>query len=132
MYQYQTQELIKSGFDFSSVFPDKQKSLTEMSGFDFTLSDIVQYLEKESKNFKEHSALLDDVDRTILIAVDAWKKESGQAEPEPMPTPEPAASPEEKKKKMQSRVNLLKVMQKKKPSAAQAMRIKLLEKMLSK
>ena len=128
MYQYQTQELIKSGFDFSSVFPDKQKSLTEMSGFDFTLSDIVQYLEKESKNFKEHSALLDDVDRTILIAVDAWKKESG----EPEPTPEPAASPEEKKKKMQSRVNLLKVMQKKKPSAAQAMRIKLLEKMLSK
>ena len=128
MYQYQTQELIKSGFDFSSVFPDKQKSLTEMSGFDFTLSDIVQYLEKESKNFKEHSALLDDVDRTILIAVDAWKKESG----EPEPTPEPAASPEEKKKKMQSRVNLLNVMQKKKPSAAQAMRIKLLEKMLSK
>jgi hypothetical protein len=65
MYNYQTKILIEKNYDFSQVKPDKQKQLTESSGYDFSLVDVVSYLKKQSKDFTEETDLLKDIDETI-------------------------------------------------------------------
>ena len=51
MYKYQVPILLEKNYDFSAVKSEKQKQLTEINGYDFSLVDVVQYLKKESKNF---------------------------------------------------------------------------------
>lgn len=74
MYKYQVPILLEKNYDFSAVKSEKQKQLTEINGYDFSLVDVVQYLKKESKNFSEHTPLLEEIDKTIgMIVVDYAK-----------------------------------------------------------
>ncbi len=70
MYKYQTQILIEKNFDFSIVSPEKQKMLSEINGFDFSLIDIVQYLKKQSKNFTEQNPMLEAIDKAIVRVIE--------------------------------------------------------------
>lgn len=79
MYKYQVPILLEKNYDFSAVKSEKQKQLTEINGYDFSLVDVVQYLKKESKNFSEHTPLLEEIDKTIIKIVDDYSK-SVQAE----------------------------------------------------
>jgi len=77
MYKYQTQILIEKNFDFSIVSPEKQKMLSEINGFDFSLIDIVQYLKKQSKNFTEQNPMLEAIDKAIVRVIEKSSKDLG-------------------------------------------------------
>ena len=81
MYNYQTQILIEKNYDFSSVSPEKQKRLSEINGYDFSLIDLVQYLKKQSKNFKEHNPFLEAIDKSIVRAIDRHHKDTQTKNP---------------------------------------------------
>lgn len=81
MYNYQTKILIEKNYDFSSVSPEKQKRLSEINGYDFSLTDLVQFLKKQSKNFTEHDPFLDAIDKSIVRAVDRHHKDTQTPNP---------------------------------------------------
>lgn len=64
-YNYHTQELLAQGIDFSTIYNSKQEIVKEMSGFDFNLTDIVQFLKKETNGFKKQFPLAADIDAAI-------------------------------------------------------------------
>jgi len=54
---YKTEQLIDEGVDFSNIYAEKQDVVKEMTGFDFDLSRIVQFLQKETKQFTQQLPL---------------------------------------------------------------------------
>ena len=98
MYNYQTQILIEKNYNFSSVSPEKQKRLSEINGYDFSLIDIVQYLKKQSKNFTEQSPILEAIDKAIVRAVDKYHKDSGT------PNPLKPEAPEKEEKNVEQKI----------------------------
>ena len=81
MYIYQTQILLKENYDFSKVKPEGQKQLTELSGYDFSLVDVVQYLKKVSKNFTENQPFPEEIDRTIVKIVESHHSDTQTPNP---------------------------------------------------
>ena len=81
MYKYQTPILLKENYDFSKVKPEGQKQLTELSGYDFSLVDVVQYLKKVSKNFTENQPFPEEIDRTIVKIVESHHSDTQTPNP---------------------------------------------------
>jgi hypothetical protein len=137
-YSYKTQELLEQKVDFSIMFPDKQKVVKEMTGFDFSLPEIVSFLRTSTDNFTKENPIALDVDREIYATYLTWKEKQGvprEPSPTPMPEPSPEASPEEKMVKLKGRLALLERMAKKaegdKKSAIEG-RISILSRMIKK
>ena len=62
---YKIAALLDKGVDFSSIFPEKQNVVKEMTGFNFDLANIVNFIKKETKDFTEQNPLALDVDKHI-------------------------------------------------------------------
>ena len=91
---YKIQPLVESGFDFSTIFPEKQKTLQEFGGFNFGIQDIVNLLATQTDNFTKKNEVALDVDKYIY---EAYEKQRALNEPEA--TKEQTAQPKEEKKK---------------------------------
>ena len=92
-YSYKTKELLDSKVNFASIYFDKQERIKEMTGFDFSLADIVRYIKSETENFQNYIELAVEIDKAIYGIYNNWVRETGQKEAEP--TPAPAAEPSE-------------------------------------
>jgi hypothetical protein len=92
-YSYKTKELLDSKVNFAAIYFDKQERIKEMTGFDFSLADIVRYIKSETENFQNYIELAVEIDKAIYGIYNNWVRETGQKEAEP--TPAPAAEPSE-------------------------------------
>jgi hypothetical protein len=81
---YKTQALMEQGVDFSSIYKDKQSVVKEMLGFDFDVSEIVDFLQAETGNFSKQSDLALDLDKNIYMLYTSWieKEKAGKEEEE--------------------------------------------------
>jgi hypothetical protein len=69
---YKTQALMEQGVDFSSIYKEKQTVIKEMLGFDFDVSEIVDFLQAETNNFSKQSDLALDLDNNIYLLYTRW------------------------------------------------------------
>ena len=88
---YKIQPLVESGFDFSTIFPEKQKTLQQFGGFNFGLQEIANLLKTQTENFSIKNEVALDIDKYIY---EAYEKHLELTAPE-----EPKEEPKEEKKK---------------------------------
>lgn len=90
---YQIAHLVKSGFDFKKVFPEKQQFVAEATKMDFDLDGIVKYLQAQTSNFTIDNPVAKDLDTAIFSLVREFTQQSGGAVPEPQPEPAQPSPP---------------------------------------
>ena len=78
---YKIQALIESGYNFSTLYPEKQDSVRENTGLDFALENIVKFLQKQTNNFTIDNSVAHDLDNAIFKIVSKKAEEEGGAEP---------------------------------------------------
>lgn len=89
---YKTLELADKGVDFSTIFPEKQVIVKEMTGMDFSLPQIVSFLRKQTNNGAEQIPLALDIDKHIYSiylksgAKEGTKPAETSGEDKPAPT----------------------------------------------
>lgn len=77
---YKIQKLVEQDYDFSAIYPEKQNEVKEASGLDFSVFEIVKYLQKQTNNFTIENTIAKDLDDAIYKLVE--KYESEQKKPE--------------------------------------------------
>jgi hypothetical protein len=80
-YKYFSQKLVGSGFDLSSVFPEKQSSVKQIQNVNYGLGDIVIYLQDVTKNFKSQDSSYIDLDNAIQEIISRYYKSLGEQNP---------------------------------------------------
>ena len=75
---YKIAALLDKGVDFSSIFPEKQNVVKEMTGFNFDLANIVNFIKKETKDFTEQNPLALDVDKHIYAIYLKYAEKNGE------------------------------------------------------
>jgi hypothetical protein len=78
---YKIQALIESGYNFSTLYPEKQDSVRENTGLDFALENIVKFLQKQTNNFTIDNSVAHDLDNAIFKIVSKKAEEEGGVEP---------------------------------------------------
>lgn len=91
---YKIAALVKSGFKFNNIYPDKQKFVAQTTNMDFTLQEIVDYLSRQTNNFTLENSVAQDLDTAIYSLVEKYHNSTGDPLPEPEPAPTPAPVPE--------------------------------------
>lgn len=85
---YKIEALLNSGFDFSVVFPEKQKALQEHNGWNFGLQELAILIKTQTKNFKEVDDVCLDMDNYLYEAYEKWVAKENPSTPESEPTDE--------------------------------------------
>lgn len=139
MQLYKTKKLIENGVNFNAIYNEKQEKVKEITGFTFSMSNIVNFLKEQTKNFTIQNSVAFDVDAQIYSIYTKWELEQGnkqkpkQEEPnQEEPKEEGQDSTDEKPSKevLQTRLKLVKKMNDKTPSTLLKTRIKIIEKQL--
>ena len=78
---YKIQQLVESNFDFSQVYPEKQKAVREGTGLDFDLAGIVKFLQRQTNNFTTENPVAQDLDNAVYVLVQKWESETKAPEP---------------------------------------------------
>jgi len=109
---YKIQPLVEAGYDFKTVYPEKQKIVREATNLDFYLDGIVQFLQRTTNNFTIENSIAHDLDDAIFNIVEKYKAENPSKDEEPMPMPEPMPQPteEEQKAELMSAIELLEML----------------------
>lgn len=76
--KYKVQELINQGVDFASIFPENQGIVKEMTGFDFNLVDIVDFVKTQTNNFTKSIPLAEDIDSQIYMIYQKYISGKGE------------------------------------------------------
>lgn len=109
-YSYKTKELLDSKVNFAAIYFDKQERIKEMTGFDFSLADIVRYIKSETENFQNYIELAVEIDKAIYGIYNNWVRETGQKDAEPTPAPAPAEEQPSEMEEWQEAVDTLKML----------------------
>ena len=72
-YKYQTQEFIKKGIDFASIFAQKQEKTRSQLHLAYNLGDVVEFLKVQSDDFKKQDQYLIDLDLGIARIVGQYE-----------------------------------------------------------
>lgn len=94
---YKIQRLIEEGYDFDKLFPEKQEAVKVQAGLDFTLSQIVLFLQKQTNNFTIDNPVAHDLDDAIMKVIASYEEQK-QPEPKEEKQPEPKEQTEEELK----------------------------------
>ena len=87
-YNYKTEKLIQDGVDFKNIYPEKQSVVKEMTGFEFDLENIVNYLKMQTADFKSQIPLAIDIDNAIYsIYMKSLESSGKKVESVPVPVP---------------------------------------------
>jgi phage/plasmid-associated DNA primase len=140
-YNFKTQELTSKGVDFNAIYPDKQDTVKQMTGFDFNLSNIVSFLKKETNDYEKQTPLALDIDKHIYSVYLKWQQAEGKSTEDKKTEEQKASAPVEStedkpvdqpsKKTLETRLKIVKAMIKKDPSnTVLKTRIKIIEKKL--
>ena len=101
---YKIQPLVESGYDFATLYPEKQEAVRESSGLDFYLDSIVKFMQKQTNNFTVDNAVAHDLDNAIynLVQKAGMPMPAGAPMPVPIGVPmpvEPISEPTEEEKR---------------------------------
>jgi len=114
-YKYKIQPLVEKGFDFNTIYPEKQEAVKEMSGYSFSIPEIVDFIKSQTNNFQQDNLVAFDLDDAIYKL---YVKSTGGAKEAAAPTPPeaPAAPQGGDKADLENRLKILKKMFAKKPN----------------
>jgi hypothetical protein len=94
MANYKLQELLNNGFDFNTVFPEKQENLKKFGNYNFGLQEIALLIQKQTDNFKLNIDVAIDIDSAMFRTYQKWQEQNAPELPEPAPElPEPTPAP---------------------------------------
>lgn len=79
---YKIKKLVDEGFDFNSLFPEKQKEARLSTSLNFTLSEVVEFLRKQTNDFREDFPLAQDLDDSIYRLYEKQKAKGKEVEVE--------------------------------------------------
>jgi len=131
-YKYKIQPLVEKGFDFNTIYPEKQEAVKEMSGYSFSIPEIVDFIKSQTNNFQQDNLVAFDLDDAIYKL---YVKSTGGAKEAAAPTPPeaPAAPQGGDKADLENRLKILKKMFAKKPNDEDLKaRVRTMEKRISK
>ena len=131
-YKYKIQPLVEKGFDFNTIYPEKQEAVKEMSGYSFSIPEIVDFIKSQTNNFQQDNLVAFDLDDAIYKL---YVKSTGGAKEAAAPTPAeaPAAPQGGDKADLENRLKILKKMFAKKPNDEDLKaRVRTMEKRISK
>ena len=103
---YKIQPLVEAGYDFKTVYPEKQRTVREATNLDFYLDGIVQFLQRTTNNFTIENSIAHDLDDAIYNIVEKYKGENPSKEDEAKPQP----TEEEQKAELMSAIELLEML----------------------
>jgi len=103
---YKIQPLVEAGYDFKTVYPEKQRTVREATNLDFYLDGIVQFLQRTTNNFTIENSIAHDLDDAIFNIVEKYKGENPSKEDEAKPQP----TEEEQKAELMSAIELLEML----------------------
>jgi hypothetical protein len=62
---YKIKKLVDENFDFDSLFPDKQEEARATTMLNFSISEIVEFVRKQTNDFRDDFPLAHDLDNAI-------------------------------------------------------------------
>jgi hypothetical protein len=104
---YKIQALIESGYNFSTLYPEKQDSVRENTGLDFALDNIVKFLQRQTNNFTIDNSVAHDLDNAIFKIVSKKAEEEGGVEPPKKAEEEGGVEPPLEKSEEETRAEIL-------------------------
>lgn len=90
---YQLPPLVKENFDFSNLYPEKQAEVQKSLSVAFNLSEVVNYIQKATNNFRVENQIAMDVDNEIYDIYKKYMEAEGKAEPKAEPKEEEIEAP---------------------------------------
>lgn len=85
---YQLPPLVKENFDFSNLYPAEQSEVQKSLSVAFNLSEVVNYIQKATNNFRVENQIAMDVDNEIYDIYKKYMEKEGKAEPKAEPKEE--------------------------------------------
>ena len=85
---YQLAPLVKENFDFSKLYPAQQAEVQKSLSVAFKLSEVVNYVQKATNNFRVENQIAMDVDNEIYDIYKKYMEGEGKAEPKAEPKEE--------------------------------------------
>lgn len=85
---YQLAPLVKENFDFSKLYPAQQAEVQKSLSVAFNLSEVVNYVQKATNNFRVENQIAMDVDNEIYDIYKKYMEGEGKAEPKAEPKEE--------------------------------------------
>lgn len=108
---YKIKKLVDEGFDFNSIYPEKQEEARSASSLNFELSDVVEFLRKQTNDFRDDFPLAQDLDESIykLYLKYTAKDKDTDSKDDSMPKGEAGSDSEpQKEKKVLTKEELIK------------------------
>lgn len=62
---YKIKKLVDEGFDFDTIYPEKQDEIRAATKLSFKLSEIVDFVRKQTNDFRDEFPLAIDLDNAI-------------------------------------------------------------------
>jgi hypothetical protein len=81
-YKYQLKEYVQQGYNFNAIFPQKVEEVQNMTGMLFSVQDIVDYVQKQTNDFKIENPVAKDLDAAIYRLILKFDKKSEIPEPD--------------------------------------------------
>jgi hypothetical protein len=77
---YELKKYVDESYDFNSVFPDKVKSVQEITGMNFSLQEIVDFLQVQTSDFTVDNVIAKDLDTAIIRLIEKQEKPAPEKE----------------------------------------------------
>jgi len=130
--KYKIQALVEQGYDFSKLYPEKQAIVQEMTGANFSIPEIVDFIRSQTNNFQQENLVALDLDAAIykLYVQQEGKKEEAPKEEAPKAPESPSGKVS--KAVLETRLKIIKKQLQKDPSnSIFKTRKKIVEKLIS-
>ena len=79
---YELKKYVDESYDFNSVFPDKVKSVQEITGMNFSLQEIVDFLQVQTSDFTVDNVIAKDLDTAIVRLIEKQQKPASEEQGE--------------------------------------------------
>ena len=107
---YKIQELVESGYDFSTLYADNQSAVRDNTGLDFNLANVVKFLQKQTNNLTIENRVAHDLDNAIFKIVSMYSEELKEKAEEAKGKGDSEKTEEEIKQDVMSAIELLEML----------------------
>jgi hypothetical protein len=81
-YKYKLKEYVEQGYDFNKIFPEKVEEVSKLTGMLFGIDEIVDYLQKQTNDFRIENPVAKDLDSAIYNLILKYEQKKEVPEPE--------------------------------------------------
>jgi len=96
---YKIKQLIDSGFDFNTLFPEKQEEARKSTLLNYNVQEIVDFLKAQTQDFTQDFPLAKDLDKAIYRLYEKKKELDKEEIEEKVEEEESKRQPRDKNKK---------------------------------